>query len=295
MTASPTAARPSLPPIPAVLLSMLSIQGGAALAKTLFPALGPAGTTGLRVTLAALILVAVFRPNLRALSSADWRAIVPYGVALGLMNLSFYASLTRLPLGLAVTLEFVGPLLLSLFLSRRVTDVGWVLLAAVGIALIAPVGESAGHLDLPGAGLALLAGAFWVAYILAGGAVGRRVPGVTGVVAGMLVAALVALPFGVAQAGSGLLRPDLLLAGLAVALFSSALPYSLEMAALRAIPPRVFGVLMSMEPAIAALSGWLLLHEALSLRQWLALLCVAVASAGISLTARRPDTESAAI
>ncbi|AXG98594.1 DMT family transporter [Deinococcus wulumuqiensis] len=284
-----------LPPLPALLLAMLSIQGGAAFAKSLFPALGPGGTTALRVTLAAALLLLAFRPNLRALTRADWQAIVPYGVALGLMNLSFYFALQRLPLGLAVTLEFVGPLLLSLFLSRRVTDVGWVLLAAVGIALIAPVGESAGHLDLPGAGLALLAGAFWVAYILAGGAVGRRVPGVTGVVAGMLVAALVALPFGVAQAGSGLLRPDLLLAGLAVALFSSALPYSLEMAALRAIPPRVFGVLMSMEPAIAALSGWLLLHEALSLRQWLALLCVAVASAGISLTARRPDTESAAI
>ncbi|WP_414656925.1 EamA family transporter [Deinococcus sp. VB343] len=279
--------RPSLPPIPALLLAMMSIQGGAAFAKSLFPALGPAGTTALRVTLAAGLLLAFFRPNLRALRPADWRAIVPYGLALGLMNLSFYAALERLPLGLAVTLEFVGPLLLSLFLSRRASDVGWVLLAGLGIVLIAPHGGDAGRLDLLGAGLALLAGAFWAAYILAGGKVGQRVPGTTGVVAGMVVAALVTLPFGVAQAGAGLLRPDLLLAGLAVALLSSALPYSLEMAALRAIPAHVFGVLMSLEPAIAALSGLLFLHERLTLWQWLALLCVAVASAGISLTSRR--------
>lgn len=278
----------SVPPLPALLLSMLSVQGGAAFAKSLFPALGSAGTTAVRVTLAALLLLLVFRPNLRALTRNDWRAIVPYGAALGLMNLSFYFALERLPLGLAVTLEFVGPLRLSLFLSRRVTDVGWVLLAALGIVLIAPVGESAGHLDLTGAGLALLAGAFWAAYIVTGGAVGRRVPGTTGVVAGMLVAALVVLPFGAAQASVVLMRPGLLLAGLAVALLSSALPYSLEMIALRAIPPHIFGVLMSLEPAIAALSGWLLLHEALTSRQWLALLCVAAASAGISLTARRP-------
>ena len=285
----------SVPPLPALLLSMLSVQGGAAFAKSLFPALGSAGTTAVRVTLAAVFLLLVFRPNLRALTRADWRAIVPYGAALGLMNLSFYFALERLPLGLAVTLEFVGPLLLSLFLSRRVTDVGWVLLAALGIALIAPVGKSAGHLDLVGAGLALLAGAFWAAYIVAGGAVGRRVPGTTGVVAGMLVAALVVLPFGAAQAGAGLLRPGLLLAGLAVALLSSALPYSLEMVALRAISPHIFGVLMSLEPAIAALSGWLLLHEALTSRQWLALLCVAAASAGISLTARRRAAGSAQV
>lgn len=293
MTASPTAARPSLPPIPAVLLSMLSIQGGAALAKTLFPALGPAGTTGLRVTLAALILVAVFRPNLRALSSADWRAIVPYGVALGLMNLSFYASLTRLPLGLAVTLEFVGPLVLALVLSRRRADFAWVALAALGIWLITPRGGSAGHADPIGMGLALLAGAMWAAYIVAGGAVGRRVPGITGVVAGMTVAAAVTLPFGVAQAGAELLNPAFLLLGLGVAALSSALPYTLEMAALRALPARVFGVTMSLEPAIAALSGLLFLHERLSLTQWLAMLCVIAASAGINFGSRAAEAERA--
>lgn len=293
MTSPLPAARLNLPPLPAVLLSMLSIQGGAALAKTLFPALGAAGTTGVRVTLAALILLAVFRPNLRALSSADWRAIVPYGAALGLMNLSFYASLTHLPLGLAVTLEFVGPLVLSLVLSRRPADFAWVALAALGIWLITPRGGSTGQADLLGMGLALLAGALWAAYIVTGGAVGRRVPGITGVVAGMTVAAAVTLPFGVAQAGAKMLNPAFLLLGLGVAALSSALPYTLEMAALRALPARVFGVTMSLEPAIAALSGLLFLHERLSLTQWLAMLCVIAASAGINFGSRPAEAERA--
>ncbi|GBF06547.1 PecM-related protein [Deinococcus aerius] len=282
----------SLPPVPALLLSMLSIQGGAAFAKTLFPALGAAGTTALRVTLAAAILSLVFRPNLRALTPAAWRAVLPYGAALGLMNLSFYLSLTRLPLGLAVTLEFVGPLVLSLVLSRRMRDLLWVALAALGIVLIAPHGGGEGHLDLLGAALALTAGAFWALYILAGGKLGRRVPGVTGVVAGMIVAALVTLPFGLLTAGTALLAPSALLAGLAVAVLSSALPYSLEMAALRALPARVFGVLMSLEPAIAALSGLLFLHERLSALQGLAMLCVIAASVGISLSGERAVVEA---
>ncbi|WP_246580290.1 EamA family transporter [Deinococcus aestuarii] len=270
---------------------MLSIQGGAAFAKTLFPTLGAAGTTALRVTLAAALLSLVFRPNLRALSPAAWRAVLPYGAALGLMNLTFYLSLTRLPLGLAVTLEFVGPLVLSLVLSRRLGDLVWVGLAALGIVLIAPHGGEGGTLDPLGAALALTAGAFWALYILAGGAVGRRVPGTTGVVAGMLVAAVVTLPFGLVQAGTGLLAPPALLAGLAVAVLSSALPYSLEMAALRALPARVFGVLMSLEPALAALSGLLFLGERLTALQWLAMLCVIAASAGISLSGERRVVE----
>ncbi|GGL99772.1 EamA family transporter [Deinococcus aerophilus] len=282
----------SLPPIPALLLSMLSIQGGAAFAKTLFPTLGPLGTTGLRVGLAAALLALVFRPNLRLLTREDWRAVLPYGAALGLMNLTFYLSLTHLPLGLAVTLEFVGPLLLALFSSRRAVDFAWVALAALGIALIAPLTGGGAALDPLGVVLALTAGGFWAGYILAGGAVGQRLPGTTGVVAGMLVAAVICVPFGVAQAGVGLLAPGALLGGLGVAALSSALPYTLEMRALRAIPARVFGVMMSLEPALAALSGLLFLSERLSVRQWLALLCVIAASAGISLTsarrARRP-------
>ncbi|WP_034384317.1 DMT family transporter [Deinococcus sp. YIM 77859] len=282
---------PSLPPVPTLLLSMLSIQGGAAFAKTLFPTLGAAGTTALRVTLAAALLGLVFRPRWRALTADAWRAILPYGAALGLMNLTFYLSLTRLPLGLAVTLEFVGPLVLALALSRRPADLLWVALAALGIVLIAPRGGEA-HLDLVGAALALTAGGFWALYILAGGAVGRRVPGVTGVVAGMVVAAAVTLPFGLAAAGRTLLTPPALLAGLAVAVLSSALPYSLEMFALRALPARTFGVLMSLEPAIAALSGLLFLHERLTPWQWLAVGCVIVASTGISLSGQRPVVEA---
>lgn len=270
---------------------MLSIQGGAAFAKSLFPALGPAGTTALRVGLAAALLFAVFRPSLRSLTRADWAAIVPYGVALGLMNLTFYASLKYLPLGLAVTFEFVGPLVLSLVLSRRALDFVWVALAALGIVLIAPHGGE-GSLSLPGVALALGAGALWAGYIVVGGAVARRVPGTTGVVAGMIVAAAVALPFGAVQGGQGLLaHPQLLLAGLAVAVLSSALPYTLEMRALRTIPTRVFGVLMSLEPALAALSGLLFLGERLTSLQVAALLCVVVASAGISLTGRSAHAE----
>ncbi|GAA0499102.1 EamA family transporter [Deinococcus depolymerans] len=293
MTAARSAARPrpDLPPIPALLLAMLSIQGGAAFAKTLFPTLGAAGTTTVRVTLAAALLTLVLRPALRQLRRAEWAAIVPYGAALGLMNLAFYEALRTLPLGLAVTLEFIGPLTLSLLLSRRALDVAWVVLAGVGIALISPLGHqltggAAEAVSPVGIGLALLAGAFWALYILAGGAVGRRVPGTTGVVAGMIVAAIVTLPFGVAEAGPKLLAPGSLLLGLGVAVLSSALPYTLEMRALRAIPARVFGVMMSVEPAIAALSGLLFLGERLGAAQWIAMLCVIAASAGINLTGK---------
>ncbi|MBB6016051.1 EamA family transporter [Deinococcus radiopugnans] len=279
--------RPSLPPIPALLLSMLSIQAGAAYAKTLFPLIGPLGTTGLRVGLAAGILMVIFRPNLRLLTRRDWQAVIPYGAVLGLMNLTYYLSLERLPLAIAVTLEFLGPLLLAAALSRRALDFLWVALAGAGIWLISPHG-TAGALDPIGVALALVAGAFWAAYILLGGAVGRRLPGTTGVAVGMLVAAAVCVPFGVAQAGTALLAPGVLLTGLGVAALSSALPYSLEMRALRLVPPRVFGVMMSVEPAMGAVCGLLFLGEALLGLQWLAIACVILASAGINLTTPRP-------
>ncbi|RJF73533.1 EamA family transporter [Deinococcus cavernae] len=264
---------------------MVILQGGAAFAKTLFPLVGPLGTTTLRTSLAALMLLAVFRPNLRTLTRADWRLLIPYGLALGLMNLSFYLSLRLLPLGLAVTLEFMGPLLLSLYLSRRPADYLWVALAGLGIFLMVPHTGGA-HFNLAGAALALLAGAFWVAYILIGGRVGRRLPPNVAVTAGMLVAALVSLPFGLVSAGSALFQPNALLAGLAVALLSSALPYTLELQVLRALNAKVFGVLMSMEPAIAALSGLVILHERLSPGQWAGLFAVMIASAGTTLTGK---------
>ncbi|WP_034414389.1 EamA family transporter [Deinococcus marmoris] len=277
----------SLPPIPALLLSMLSIQAGAAYAKSLFPLIGPLGTTGLRVGLAAAILMLIFRPNLRLLTRDDWRAVIPYGAVLGLMNLTYYLSLERLPLAIAVTLEFLGPLLLAAALSRRALDFLWVALAGLGIALISPHGTGAA-LDPIGVALALVAGAFWAAYILLGGTVGRRLSGTTGVAVGMLVAAAVCVPFGVAQAGTALLAPGVLLTGLGVAALSSALPYSLEMRALRLVPPRIFGVMMSIEPAMGAVCGLLFLGEMLLGLQWLAIACVIFASAGINLTTPRP-------
>ncbi|WP_412029484.1 EamA family transporter [Deinococcus yunweiensis] len=286
---------PAIPPIPAVVLAMLSIQGGAVFAKMLFPQVGPPGATALRLGLASVLLMVLFRPNLRALSRADWQAIVPYGLILGLMNLAFYQALSRLPLGLAVTLEFIGPLGLALILSRRALDFMWVALAGVGIALIAPHGGNAGSaVDGLGVALALLAGAFWAAYIVLGGVVGRRVPGVTGVTAGLLIASVICVPVGVAHAGTALLSLPVLAAGLGVAALSAALPFSLEMSALRVLNARTFGVMMSVEPAFGALSGLIFLHELLTPLQWAAMACVIVASAGVHLTGRRVEPPVAA-
>ncbi|WP_257463311.1 EamA family transporter [Archangium lipolyticum] len=283
------AARPPLllPPIPAVLLAVVSVQGGAAFAKELFPVLGPAGTAGLRIGLSALLLLAVFRPPLARLTGAQWGAVIPYGVVLGAMNLSFYWALQRIPLGLGVTLEFVGPLALAVFGSRRASDFLWVLLAAVGIALITPWRGGVGALDLLGVLLALVAGGFWAAYIVLGGRVSRVFQGAQGVATGMLFAALTVLPFSFAEGLAGRLTPPLFAAGLAVALLSSAVPFTLEMMALRVLPSRTFGILMSLEPAAAALSGLVFLHEQLTVTQWLALVFVSAASAGAALTARR--------
>jgi inner membrane transporter RhtA len=277
--------RPALPPIPAVLGAILSVVGGATVAKGLFPALGAAGTAGIRIGLSAVILALVFRPPLRSLTAAQWRAVVPYGVVLGAMNLSFYLAISRIPLGLAVTLEFVGPLGVAVAGSRRALDVAWVALAATGIALIAP--WSGSGIDPVGAGLALLAGAFWAAYILLGGRVSRAIPGGAAVSVGMIVAAIVVLPFALAAGGLAALTPRLFATGLMVALLSSAVPYTLEMIALRALPARTFGILMSLEPAVAALCGLLFLGEYLAAAQWVAVALVICASAGSTLTARR--------
>ena len=277
----------ALPPIPAVLLAVVSVQGGAAFAKELFPALGAAGTAGMRIGLSALMLFAAFRPPLARLTRAQWAAAIPYGLVLGAMNLSFYMALERIPLGLAVTLEFVGPLGLAVFGSRRASDFLWVVLAAVGIALIAPWRGSASSLDLLGVLLALLAGGFWAAYIVLGGRVSRVLPGGQSVATGMLFASLAVLPFSFAEGLAARLTPPLFAAGLAVALLSSAVPFTLEMMALRVLSSRTFGILMSLEPAAAALSGLVFLREQLTLTQWIALVFVSAASAGAALTAHR--------
>lgn len=286
---APSQARPPLPPLPAVLVAIVSVQGGAALAKGLFSALGAAGTAGVRITLSALVLLALFRPPLARLSRAQWRAVIPYGLVLGAMNLTFYLALERIPLGLAVTLEFLGPLGVAVFGSRRALDFLWALLAAGGIALLAPWGgaQQPGSLDPVGVLLALFAGGCWAAYILLGGRTSRLFTDGQGVAVGMLFATLAALPFGLAGGVLARLTPWLLLAGLGVALLSSALPYVLEMTALRALPSRTFGILMSLEPAVAALAGLLLLREQLTALQWLALLGVSAASAGATLTSRK--------
>lgn len=273
-----------LPPIPLLVFSAASIQGGAALAKELFPALGPTGTSGVRLAFASLILLAVFRPRLRGLGGAAWKALIPYGVSLGFMNLTFYEALARIPLGLAVTLEFVGPLGVAVFGSRRAIDFLWVLLAAAGIVLLAPLPGSAGELDPLGVTLALVAGACWGAYIIAGGKVSRLLPTGDAISAGMLIATAVVLPFGLATGAASKMTPGLVGLGLVVALLSSALPYTIEMLALRSLPGRTFGILMSIEPVMATLMGMIFLGELLFPTQWIAVACVSLASLGSSLS-----------
>lgn len=282
--------RLAIPPIPAVLLGVLSVQGGAAIAKSLFPALGVFGTVGLRIVLSALMLAAVFRPRVARFTAEQWRAVIPYGVVLGVMNVSFYLAISRIPLGLGVTLEFLGPLGVAVAGSRRALDLLWVVLAAAGIALIAP--WRAGGVDPLGVVFALVAAALWAAYILLGARVSRAMPGGVAVAVGMAIATLFVLPVSVASGGLARLSPPLLVAGAGVALLSSALPYTLEMVALKALPARTFGILMSLEPAMAALAGLVFLHEMLTGAQWLAVVLVIAASAGAAVTAREVATSA---
>jgi inner membrane transporter RhtA len=277
--------RTTLPPVPAVVLAIVSVQGGAAIAKGLFPVLGAASTASMRIGLSALLLLVVVRPRLGQLQAAQWRAVVPYGLALGAMNFLFYCALARIPLGLAVTLEFIGPLALALSGSRRWFDVVWALLAGVGIALIAP--WSGQGIDALGMLFALAAGGCWAAYIVLGQRTAAVLSGNLAVTVGMLVGALVIVPFGLASGQLAALTPHLALLGALLALFSSVLPFTLEMQALKSLPTRTFSILMSLEPAAAAVSGWLLLHERLTVGQWLAVVLIVIASAGATLTAPR--------
>ena len=274
----------TIPPLPAVLLSIVSVQCGAAIAKGLFPALGAAGTASVRIGFSALILLAFVRPRLQELTKEQWKAVLPYGLALGAMNLLFYFALVRIPMGLAVSLEFIGPLSLALAGSRRLVDILWVALAAAGIALIAP--WSGEGIDPLGLVFALAAGACWAIYILLSKRAGAQLPGQLAVTVGMLVAALPVLPVGIIEGSAFSMTPYMLLLGVALAVFSSVLPFSLEMNALRTMPPRTFSILMSMEPVAAALAGWLLLNELLSTQQWLAVIFIVIASSGVALTGR---------
>ncbi len=275
-------------PAPAlVLLGIVSVQVGSAVAKQLFPAVGSFGTVALRLFFAAAVLMLWWRPPLR-MDRRMWTVVLSYGVILGLMNLCFYLALARIPLGIAVTIEFLGPLGVALIGSRRWLDAFWAVLAAGGVVLLM---EGSVDLDLVGVLFALAAGAFWGLYILVSAALGRHTTEGNGLALGMAVAALIAVPFGVADSGTALLEPWVLVAGLGVALLSSVIPYTFDLEALRKIPPHVFGILMSLEPAMAALIGFILLGEALHWAQWLAVLCVVAASAGAT-RGNRPAVET---
>ena len=271
-----------IPPTALVLVGIVSVQLGSALAKQLFGAVGSFGTVALRLCFAAAVLVLWWRPSLR-MDRRAWTVVIGYGLVLGSMNLCFYLALARIPLGIAVTIEFLGPLAVALAGSRRWLDVFWALLAASGVVLLM---QGRGDLNLAGFLFAFAAGTCWGLYILLGAALGRHTTGGTGLALGMAAAALVAVPFGVAESGAALVQPWVLAAGFGVALLSSVIPYSAELEALRRMPPRVFGILMSLEPAVAALIGLAVLQESLRGSQWIAVMCVVAASAGATRGAK---------
>ena len=279
----------AVPPPALVMLGIISVQIGSALAKHLFDEVGSFGTVALRLFFAALVLMLWWRPGLR-LGRRAWTVVVGYGVVLGLMNLFFYLALARLPMGIAVTLDFLGPLGVALAGSRQRLDALWTVLAAGGVVLLT---EGGGHVDLAGVLFAVAAGACQGFYILFGAALGRHTSQGNGLALSMVVASLVVVPFGVADGGTALFRPWVLTAGLGLALLSSVVPYTTDLEALRRIPPRVFGILLCLEPAMAALTGLVLLGEALRWPQWIAVACVVVASAGATLGARRTDMATA--
>jgi inner membrane transporter RhtA len=270
-----------VPPTAQVLAGIVSVQIGAAMAKQLFATVGSTGTVALRLFFAAAILLVVWRPSLR-LSRRAWAVVISYGLVLGAMNLCFYLALARLPLGVTVTITFLGPLAVAIGGSRRWLDGLWALLAAGGVVLLAEGGS--GDVQLIGILLALAAAACWASYILLSVALGRHTTDGGGLAIGMALATVVVAPIGIADAGTGLLEPGVLVVGFAVALLSSVIPYSLELEALRRMPPKVFGVLMSLEPAVAALVGLVVLDEILGVTQWLAVLMVVAASVGATRT-----------
>ena len=271
--------KPALTPVAFILVSAFSVQGGAAIAKGIFPVIGVAGTAATRAILSAIILLAVFRPAVHRMTAAQWRAVIPYGITIGVMNLLFYQSLARIPLGLAVALEFVGPLAVAIVGSRRALDVLWVVLAMAGIALIVPF-QADDTIDPVGVTYALLTGACWAAYIVLGRRVSQQLDAGVAVTVGMTIAALTITPYALVDGGVEKFGLDLLVACVGMAVLSSALPYALEMKALRLLPARTFSILMSLEPVIAALCGLALLGEQLTGAQWAAVALIVIASAG---------------
>jgi len=272
-------------PIAVLIVAMLCFQIGAVIAKGLFPAVGAAGTAALRTALAAVMLLVVWRPWRMRLRLRELRVIVAYGLAMGCMNFFFYLSLRSIPLGIAVALEFAGPLALAMAASRRAVDFLWILMAALGLVALLPLGLGSKPLDSVGVGCALAAGLCWALYIFFGRKAGAAHGGQTTAL-GMVVGAIVIVPFGAAQAGTQLFSPAILPVALTVALLSSALPYSLEMLAMPHLPTRTVGVLMSLDPAFGALSGLCFLGEHLTWIQWAAIASIMAASAGSAATSR---------
>src|SRR5579875_2561872 len=286
---------------PPVLLGagILSVQVGAGIAARTFGAITPAGLTGLRLWTAALRRAGAIA------AERAWRdaaVATGFGVALAVMNFSIYQAFARIPLGIAVTIEFLGPLGVAVASSRRLVDLAWVGLAGTGVTLLGFAGTGAAHpasaapagaATVTGVGFALVAGASWAAYILLSASTGRRFAGASGLTVAMAVASVVIAPVAVASAGAALLRPAVLAAGLAIGLLSSVIPYRFELETLRRVPPRVFGIWMSLEPAVAAGVGFVLLGQALAAAQWIAICCVIVASAGAALGAgRAPEPQA---
>lgn len=278
-------ARP-FPPTLMVVTAIISVQVGATLAKGLFGQIGPTSMVWLRLATSALIFVVVARPVLTGRSREHWQAALGLGICLAGMNWAIYQSFARIPLGMAVTIEFLGPLALAAFGSRRRTDLVWVLLAGAGVALL---GFSPHGLTWAGVGFALLAGAAWAGYIVFSARTGQHWSGVTGLTVASVLGAVVMTPPALLEGGGDLWQPHILAIGVAVGLLSSVIPYGLELSALRSIPPRVFGVLMSLEPAAAALAALILLSEALTGVQWAAIGCVVAASIGVTRAAPRAE------
>ena len=260
-----------------VLVGIVSVQLGATFAKDLFDTVTPTGLVWLRLAVSALVLLALARPRLRGRSGDDWLVVAGFALSLAVMNWSIYQSFARIPLGIAVTLEFLGPLALAVAGSRRARDLVWVALALAGVVLL---GAERADLDPVGVLLALLAGAAWAAYILLSAGTGRRWPGLDGLTVASVGATLLLAPFAVVSGGTTLLEPRVLLLGALIGVLSSVIPYSCELVALRTLRPAVLGILMSLEPAAAALAAAALLGELLSVVQWLAMACVVVASIG---------------
>jgi len=267
-----------------LLIAMSSIQLGASLAKTLFHIVGAPGAVALRTALATLMLAAVLRPWRARFTARSWPALAVYGVALGTMNFLYYMALRTVPLGITVSLEFTGPLAVAVLTSRRLVDFLWIVLAAAGLAVLLPIGHTQAGIDPTGALFALGAGACWAMYIVFGQKAGADY-GAQAVALGSVIASIIVVPIGIAKAGTALLSMAALPYGMAIALLSTALPYTLEMTALTRLPARTFGILMSIEPVFGALAGWVMLHEVLSALQWAAIALIILASIGTTWTA----------